>query len=74
VETLTFLVTDIEGSTALLRRLGGDGYARVLAEHHTLIRSALAAHGGTELTMTGDGFFALRPGQHRSPARTVAGS
>jgi predicted ATPase/class 3 adenylate cyclase len=58
VETLTFLVTDIEGSTALLRRLGGDGYARVLAEHHALIRAALAAHHGTELTMTGDGFFA----------------
>ncbi len=58
METLTFLVTDIEGSTALLRRLGGDGYARVLAEHHALIRSALAHHRGTELTMTGDGFFA----------------
>jgi predicted ATPase/class 3 adenylate cyclase len=58
VETLTFLVTDIEGSTVLLRRLGGDDYARVLAEHHALIRQALAAHGGTELTMTGDGFLA----------------
>jgi predicted ATPase/class 3 adenylate cyclase len=58
VETLTFLVTDIEGSTALLRRMGGEGYARVLADHHALIRSALAAHEGTELTMMGDGFFA----------------
>jgi predicted ATPase/class 3 adenylate cyclase len=58
VQTLTFLGTDIEGSTSLLRRLGDDGYARVLAEHHALIRSALAAHAGTELTMTGDGFFA----------------
>ncbi|MGH3301551.1 MAG: ATP-binding protein [Streptosporangiaceae bacterium] len=58
MQTLTFLVTDIEGSTALLRRLGGEGYAHVLAEHHALIRSALAAHDGTEVTMTGDGFFA----------------
>ncbi len=58
METLTFLVTDIEGSTTLLRRLGGDGYGRVLADHHALIRSALAQHGGTELTMMGDGFFA----------------
>jgi predicted ATPase/class 3 adenylate cyclase len=58
VETLTFLVTDIEGSTALLRRIGDEGYARVLAEHHALIRAALAAHEGTELTMMGDGFFA----------------
>jgi predicted ATPase/class 3 adenylate cyclase len=58
VPTLTFLFTDIEGSTTLLRRVGEDAYAQVLAEHHSLIRSALAAHGGTELTMLGDGFFA----------------
>ncbi len=58
VETLTFLVTDIEGSTTLLRRLGGDAYAQVLADHHELIRSALTAHDGTELTMMGDGFLA----------------
>ena len=54
----TFLFTDIEGSTALLQRVGGDVYARVLAGHHGLIRSALAAHGGTELNTLGDGFFA----------------
>jgi predicted ATPase/class 3 adenylate cyclase len=58
VETLTFLVTDIEASTALLRRTGGERYAQLLADHHALIRSALAAHEGTELTMMGDGFFA----------------
>ena len=58
METLTFLVTDIESSTALLRRMGGERYAAVLADHHALIRSALAAHDGTELTMMGDGFFA----------------
>ena len=34
VETFTFLFTDIEGSTALLGRLGEDAYARVLAGHH----------------------------------------
>src|SRR6516164_8717647 len=54
----TFLFTDIEGSTALLQRLGGDVYAGVLADHHGLIRSALAGHGGTELNTAGDGFFA----------------
>jgi predicted ATPase/class 3 adenylate cyclase len=58
VATLTFLFTDIEGSTALLQRVGEDVYGRALAEHHALIRSSLAAHDGTELTMTGDGFFA----------------
>ena len=57
--TLTFLFTDIEGSTALLGRLGEVTYARLLAEHHRLIRDSLAAHGGNEMTMLGDGFFAV---------------
>jgi predicted ATPase/class 3 adenylate cyclase/DNA-binding XRE family transcriptional regulator len=56
---LTFLFTDIEGSTGLLRRLGEGAYAQVLAGHHELIRSALAARGGTEVVMQGDGFFAV---------------
>ncbi len=59
VETLTFLFTDIEGSTALLGRLGDDDYARVLAGHHALIRSALAAHAGREIDTQGDAFFAV---------------
>jgi predicted ATPase/class 3 adenylate cyclase len=59
VETLTFLFTDIEGSTALLGRLGGEGYAQVLARHHALIRSALAAHDGREVDTQGDAFFAV---------------
>ena len=56
--TTTFLFTDIEGSTSLLGRVGQDLYARVLTLHHALIRSALAAHDGAELTVMGDGFFA----------------
>jgi class 3 adenylate cyclase len=59
VETLTFLFTDIEGSTALLRRLGDDGYAQVLAGHHALIRSSVAAHDGEEVDTQGDAFFAV---------------
>jgi class 3 adenylate cyclase len=59
VETFTFLFTDIEGSTALLGRLGEDLYAQVLAGHHALIRSALAAHGGREVDTQGDAFFAV---------------
>jgi predicted ATPase/class 3 adenylate cyclase/Tfp pilus assembly protein PilF len=58
VGVFAFLFTDIEGSTALLQRLGGDVYAGLLADHHELIRSALAAHGGEELNTAGDGFFA----------------
>ena len=59
VETLTFLFTDIEGSTTLLRRLGEGLYARVLADHHALIRSGLAAYGGREVDTQGDAFFAV---------------
>ena len=59
VETRTFLFTDIEGSTALLGRLGEGAYAQVLADHHALIRSALAAHVGTEIDTQGDAFFAV---------------
>ena len=59
VETLAFLFTDIEGSTALLGRVGDDDYAQVLAGHHALIRSALAAHGGREIDTQGDAFFAV---------------
>jgi predicted ATPase/class 3 adenylate cyclase/DNA-binding XRE family transcriptional regulator len=57
--TLTFLFTDIEGSTALLQRLGEAAYAQALASHHELIRSALAARGGQEVVTQGDGFFAV---------------
>jgi class 3 adenylate cyclase len=56
--TLTFVFTDIEGSTALLRRVGEGVYAQLLADHHALVRSVLAAHGGQELNTMGDGFFA----------------
>ena len=56
--TLTFLFSDIEGSTALLRRMGEGVYARLLADHHALIRSVLAANDGRELNTLGDGFFA----------------
>ena len=54
--TVTFLFTDIEGSTRLLRGLG-DAYAGVLAEHQRLLREAFAAHGGREVDTQGDAFF-----------------
>jgi YVTN family beta-propeller protein len=55
-EAVTFLFTDIEGSTRLLDRLGND-YGRVLAEHQRLLRAAFAAHGGKEIDTQGDAFF-----------------
>jgi predicted ATPase/class 3 adenylate cyclase len=54
--TVTFLFTDIEGSTRLLLELG-DGYADVLAEHRRLLREAFARHGGLEVDTQGDAFF-----------------
>ncbi len=59
IETLTFLFTDIEGSTALLQRLGDDAYAGLLADHHALVRNGLAGNGGREVDTQGDSFFAV---------------
>jgi predicted ATPase len=58
--TVTFLFTDIEGSTRLLAELG-DRYAGVLAEHHRQIREAVEHHGGTEMGTQGDGIFVAFP-------------
>jgi len=54
--TVTFLFTDIEGSTRLVQRLG-DRYAVVLAEQQRLLRAAFAAHNGHEVDTQGDSFF-----------------
>jgi class 3 adenylate cyclase len=54
--TVTFLFTDIEGSTRLLQELGGE-YADVLAEHRRLLRDAFTRHGGVEVDTQGDAFF-----------------
>jgi predicted ATPase len=54
--TVTFLFTDIEGSTRLLHELG-DAYADALAEHRRLLREVCARHGGVEVDTQGDAFF-----------------
>jgi predicted ATPase len=54
--TVTFLFTDIEGSTRLLGRLG-DEYAEVLAEHHRALREVWSRHEGVEVDTQGDAFF-----------------
>jgi predicted ATPase/class 3 adenylate cyclase len=54
--TVTFLFTDIEGSTRLLEELG-DGYAEALAGHRQVLRKAFADHGGAEVDTQGDAFF-----------------
>ena len=54
--TVTFLFTDIEGSTRLLHALG-DGYAGVLTDHRRLLRDAFGRHDGLEVDTQGDSFF-----------------
>lgn len=54
---VTFLFTDIEGSTKLLHELGANGYANALADHRKVLREAFAEHGGVEVDTQGDAFF-----------------
>jgi class 3 adenylate cyclase len=54
--TVTFLFTDIEGSTALLRELG-DRYADVLGRERSILRETLTDAGGQEIDTQGDAFF-----------------
>jgi class 3 adenylate cyclase len=55
--TVTFLFTDIEGSTRLLADLGDATYSEALATHRKLIREASAERGGVEVDTQGDSFF-----------------
>ena len=54
--TLTFVFSDVEGSTRLLRHLG-ERYAPVVADHQRLMREEFARHGGREVDAQGDSFF-----------------
>jgi class 3 adenylate cyclase len=54
--TVTFVFTDIEDSTELLKRLG-DGYAELLSGHRRIVRDAFAASEGIEMDTQGDAFF-----------------
>jgi predicted ATPase len=55
--TVTFLFTDVEGSTKLLHELGAAEYAEALAEHRRVLREAVARHRGVEVDTQGDAFF-----------------
>jgi predicted ATPase/class 3 adenylate cyclase len=67
VGTVSFLFTDIEGSTRLLQQ-AGEVYGALLDDHRTLLRAAFAAHAGREVDTQGDSFFVAFP----SPRRCVA--
>src|SRR5687767_5013603 len=63
---VTFLFTDVEGSTRLLERLG-ERYGAVRDGHDRILQSAIADNGGRVVDTAGDGFFAVFP----SPRRAV---
>ena len=56
--TLTMLFSDMEGSTALVRRLG-ERYGEALSAQRTLLRAAFRSFGGRELSTEGDSFFVV---------------
>lgn len=59
--TVTFLFTDIEGSTRLLQRMGPELYSEALATHRQLLRQAFTAEGGVEVDTQGDALFVAFP-------------
>jgi predicted ATPase len=59
--TVTFLFTDVEGSTRLLQELGAERYGVALENHRLILRKAFAAHGGVEVDTQGDAFFVVFP-------------
>lgn len=71
--TVTFVLTDVEGSTRLLGEVGDTVYGELLAEHHRLCRDAWAAHGGVEVTTAGDAFVVAfeRPGDALAAAQAA---
>jgi predicted ATPase len=74
--TVTFLFTDIQGSTMLLRQLGAEAYAQALAEHRRILREAFTAEGGVEVDTQGDAFFVAFPtaqGAVRAAAEALEG-
>jgi len=52
--TVTFLFSDVEGSTRLLERLGADRYAEALDLHRRLLREVFDRHDGYEVDCEGD--------------------
>lgn len=65
--TVTFVFTDLEGSTRLLSSLR-DAYGPLLEEYHELIETTFAKHGGRQLDQAGDGFFHSFPSARRAVA------
>jgi class 3 adenylate cyclase len=70
--TVTFLFSDVDGSTELVKRLG-DRYPTVLGEHRALLRDAFAERGGSAVDTQGDAFFVAFAGALDAVEAAVAG-
>jgi len=68
--TVTCVFTDIEGSTALVKRLG-DGYGDVLRTHRRIVRDTFGSSGGVEIDTQGDSFFFAFPRAREAVAAAV---
>jgi class 3 adenylate cyclase len=68
--TVTFVFTDVEGSTALLKRLG-EQYGELLSSHRRLIRKTFSAQVGVEIDRQGDAFFFAFSGAREALAASV---
>ena len=68
--TVTFVFSDIEGSTALLKQLG-DRYDGVLSDHRRLMRESFTERGGVEIDTQGDAFFFAFPRARDAVAAAV---
>ena len=69
--TVTFLFTDIEGSTALITRLGS-AYEELLEVHRGILRAAFEAAGGVEVQTEGDAFFVVFASAGAAAAACIA--
>ena len=70
VGTVTFLFTDIEGSTRLVQELG-ERFRETLRIHHAILRRAIVAHEGVEVSTEGDAFFAVFPSAVQAVNATI---
>src|SRR4051794_30680423 len=69
--TVTFVFTDIEGSTQLLQELGDEAYGEVSGDHRRLVRKTFGSRGGTEIDTQGDAFFFSFPRARDAVAAAV---
>jgi class 3 adenylate cyclase len=69
--TVTFVFTDIEGSTRLLQELGDEAYGRVSSDHRRIVRETFAERGGMEIDTQGDAFFFSFPRARDAVAAAV---